>query len=211
MSTMYSDLITIREASSTLSQSEPDSWFAAHCDSCNSGQMGVVAQTNNHATYWLRCPICRNAYVWNGNVLSPSIKPLSIPQGIPPLELSVWKEIRECLSVGASTAAVMLCRKLLLHIAITHGLDPKTDKYQSPTFYAAVEHLQASGLITPKMRKWVDRIKDVGNEANHELMPISLELAMDVSIFTEQLLRLTFEMDELMLKSGVSESEKERV
>jgi hypothetical protein len=205
MPSMYSDLITIRDVLSTLSQSDTDSWFTAHCDSCDSGQMGIVAQTSNRLTYWLRCPICKNAYVWNDNKLSPSVKPLSIPQGIPALELSVWKEIRECLSVGASTAAVMLCRKLLLHIAVTHGLDPKTDKDQSPTYFAAVEHLQAIGLITPNMRRWVDRIKDVGNEANHELVPISFEVAMDVSIFTEQLLRLIFEMDELMAKNGVTE------
>ncbi|MEE6297192.1 DUF4145 domain-containing protein [Georgenia wangjunii] len=92
----------------------------------------------------------------------------------------------------------MLCRKLLMHIAVTHGLAPKNPKGWAPTFADVVGHLESEGLITKKMRPWVDRIKDVGNEANHELEPVSADDALDVATFTQQLLILAFEMDALM-------------
>ena len=53
-------------------------------------------------------------------------------------------------------------------------------------------------MITKKMRPWVERIKDVGNDANHELQPISEQQAMDVAGFTFQLLKLSYEMDTLV-------------
>ncbi len=202
MASFASDLITIRETAATRSQAEPMSYYAVKCDLCGNGQLGVVAMNQIQTTHWLRCVTCNHGYVVNDGTLSPSTLPLKIPEGLPDLELSVWKEVRECLGVKASTAAVMLCRKILLHIAITHGLSPKTSEDKSPSFYSAVEFLQNQNLITLKMRPWVDRIKDVGNEANHELAPISMYVALDVARFTEQLLELTFEMDELMRKAN---------
>ncbi|MBN2910759.1 hypothetical protein JQC72_14760 [Polycladomyces sp. WAk] len=35
----------------------------------------------------------------------------------------VYNEARDCTSVGAYTAAVMLCRKLLMHIAVEQGAE----------------------------------------------------------------------------------------
>lgn len=71
-------------------------------------------------------------------------------------------------------------------------------KGRAPSFFDAVEFLQNEGLITSRMRPWVDRIKDVGNEANHQIEPVNKDVAFDVATFTEQLLRLTYEMDALM-------------
>lgn len=48
------------------------------------------------------------------------------------------------------------------------------------------------------MMKWVERIKDVGNDANHKLVPITAEQATDVASFTEQLLVLSYEFDARM-------------
>lgn len=53
-------------------------------------------------------------------------------------------------------------------------------------------------MITDRMMAWVDRIKGVGSDANHEIPEISEQSAMDVERFTEQLLRLTFEMKAIM-------------
>lgn len=202
MASFSSDLITVREAAGTRSVSESDSYLAAQCDVCGNGQMAVVASDRARSTFWLRCVTCNLGYVRNNGTLSPAPIPLSIPQGLPNLEQGVWKEVRQCLGVNAATAAVMLCRKILLHIAIEHGLESKTTDDRSPSYYSAVVFLQQANLITPKMRPWVDRIKDVGNEANHELPQITLEVAMDVARFTEQLLKLTYEMDELMKNAG---------
>lgn len=100
----------------------------------------------------------------------------------------------------------MLCRKLLFHLAVTHGLPPKKDNGFAPGFAECVVHLEKEQIITQRMRPWVDRIKDVGNSQNHELEPISEEAALDVARFTEQLLKLAHEMDALMAKGAVAKS-----
>jgi hypothetical protein len=163
--------------------------------------MAVLALTHSREetdVRWLRCVSCKRGLVDNDGAISPGAKPLGVPVGLRGAELAAWSEIRDCLPVGAHTAAVMLCRKLLLHIAVAHGLPARNAKGRAPDFITAVDHLASEGLITKKMRPWVDRIKDVGNEANHEIEPIDKALAMDVARFTEQLLRLSYEMDVLM-------------
>jgi hypothetical protein len=102
-------------------------------------------------------------------------------------------------------AAVMLCRKLLFHVAVAHGLPPKNDKDRAPTYAEAVDHLEEQGLVTRKMRPWIERIKDVGNDANHELSPIEPGVALDVATFTEQLLVLAYELDALMADPRLAE------
>lgn len=100
----------------------------------------------------------------------------------------------------------MLCRKLLFHLAVNFGLPAQDDKGRAPTFSASVQQLEDSGIITVRMRPWVDRIKDVGNEANHVIAPIDEETAMDVARFTEQILRLSFEMDALVNRDDPNSS-----
>lgn len=77
-------------------------------------------------------------------------------------------------------------------------LPAKNDRDRAPTYAQAVGHLEAEGLITKKMLPWVERIRDVGNDANHEVNVVSAEQALDVAAFTEQLLVLAYEMDELI-------------
>ena len=88
----------------------------------------------------------------------------------------------------------MLCRKLLLHIAVEKGLPAKDKRNRAPSYMDAVKHLELVGVITADMRDWVDEIKDIGNDANHELTPIAEAQARDVATFTEQLLILAYEM-----------------
>ncbi|MGW0184130.1 DUF4145 domain-containing protein [Nocardia sp. NPDC003345] len=130
----------------------------------------------------------------NGDVVSPGAKPLVAVHSLPETDGSVWEEARSCLAVGAFTAAVMICRKLLMHVAVAHGLAAKDDRGRGPTFAAALDHLQEEGVITKPMRPWINRVKEVGNEANHELTPVSEKEALDVANFTHQLLRLAYEI-----------------
>jgi hypothetical protein len=119
----------------------------------------------------------------------------------------VWNEIRACLGIGAYTSAVMMCRKMLFHLAVSNGLPAKDGSGRAPNFTQATKHLQAEGIITSRMRAWVDRIKDIGNEANHELEAVSERDATDVAQFTHQLLRLSFEMDALVAAAATPANE----
>jgi hypothetical protein len=70
----------------------------------------------------------------------------------------------------------------------------KNDNGRAPNFAQALKHLEDEGIITKRMRPWVDKIKDVGNEANHEIPSTTTEQAMDVAQFTRQLINLAYEL-----------------
>jgi Domain of unknown function (DUF4145) len=93
-----------------------------------------------------------------------------------------------------NTAAVMMCRKLLFHVAVAHGLAEKDGSGRAPNFAEALQHLEDEGIFTKHMRPWIVKIKDVGNEANHEIPTTTSEQAMDVALFTRQLIRLAYEL-----------------
>lgn len=56
------------------------------------------------------------------------------------------------------------------------------------------------------MKPWVDRIKDVGNDANHEISRTDQSVAIDVATFTHQLLKLVYEMDAIMNQTDPSQT-----
>lgn len=194
----------IRYLGKHFQEADNDAWDDHGCPNCGAEKMVRIAFSSPNIAplqvgpIWLRCPRCRRGSVIAGGSQFPPRTPLRTPMGLPPLDQKIWEEVRACLSVGASVAAVMLCRKLLFHIAVAHGLAEKNDKDRAPTYSQAVSHLEEVGIITARMLPWVERIKDVGNDANHELSPVPPEQALDVATFTEQLLILAYELDALM-------------
>jgi len=185
-------------------------WFAGVCPNCGPTQYYMIAATvdGNYTftgeTAWLRCPTCRNAAAINSGVLSPTAEPLLAVDGLPAEVHAAWEEVRRCAGVAAHTASVMMCRKILFHIAVEKGLAEKNDNGRAPNFTETLDHLKAQGLVTPVLTPWVEHIKDVGNEANHDLPEISAESAQRVATFTRQLLVLTYEMPaQMKLAVGV--------
>lgn len=203
MASIFQDLRVTAERNGNFEASDQDAWFLTPCSVCGGSQMAVIAITKDRATAWLRCVACSTGHVRNRDAVSPSVMPLRDPVGVPDVELNTWREVRKCLGIRANTAAVMMCRKILLHVAVAQGLPAQNSKGRAPSFTDAVKYLEDEEVITKRMRKWVKKIKDVGNDANHEIMPVTAEQALDVATFTEQLLRLAYELDAL---SGGGES-----
>lgn len=203
---MFRRLRTAQDSAiGSLPLAQSGTWADVTCPHCgNQYALVVAAQVDGNfeqrpdLTAWYRCVSCQSGYVREAGVVYPAGRPLRTPLGIPFDEVQVWEETRDCLGVGANTAAVMLCRKLLLHIAVTHGLAPENAKGFAPGFAECVEHLRAQELVTTRMMNWVERIRDVGNDANHNLAKITSTQALDVATFTEQLLVLTYELDARM-------------
>jgi hypothetical protein len=195
MATVSGDVVAIteRKTNSTFSIAEDSTWRAIECANCGSPQLVTIAMTSDGLYEWLRCPACRQGAVSNRGVVLPASTGLRNPKGQPPEDQYVWDEIRGCMSVSAYNAAVMLCRKLLFHLAVTHGLPAKNSQGRAPTFDQAVRHLQTAGFISQRMTPWVDRIREIGNEANHEIPQISREDAETVAKFTQQLLLMIYE------------------
>ena len=89
--------------------------------------------------------------------------------------------------VNAYTASVLCCRKLLMHVAVSEG----TDENKSFAYY--VRYLAEEGHIPPKATAWVDRTRDKGNNANHEIDLMGREAAERLIKFSEMLMRIMYE------------------
>ena len=96
---------------------------------------------------------------------------------------SLYDEARRATSANCSTAAVLCCRKLLMHIAI----DKKAE--QNKTFAYYVDYLAENGYVPPDAVGWVDFIRERGNEANHEITIMSQDDAKELLEFVEMLLK----------------------
>lgn len=190
------DLAVVTRVSSNLDPRDSNTWVEAVCPFCPGNQMIIIGKGGGdfNSVSWLRCVSCRRGVVVNRGTQSPGALPFDDPESTPEKDLAAWHEVRNCLSVGANTAAVMMCRKLLFHIAVSHGLEETNAKGRAPSFAEALDHLQTEGIITKHMLGWVSRIKDVGNEANHELNGVDSDQANDIAKFTRQLMYLAFEL-----------------
>lgn len=91
--------------------------------------------------------------------------------------------------MAAYTASEMMCRKILMHLAA----DVASSK-AGGTFKQFVEDLVKAGHIGPALLPSVEKVKDRGNAANHEL-PASTEADSVVTLrITEHLLRGIYEI-----------------
>jgi hypothetical protein len=100
----------------------------------------------------------------------------------------LYEEARNCTSVASYTAAVMVCRKILLNLAVEH----KAPENQKFAFY--VDFLSEHGFVPPQGKAWVKAIKDRGNDANHEIELMGEKDANFILEFTGALLYFNYEL-----------------
>jgi hypothetical protein len=106
-----------------------------------------------------------------------------LPDDVAPL----YAEARLCVAVGADHAAVMVGRKILMHVAVEKGAA------ENQNFVSYVDYLVANNLVPPGTREWVDEIRQVGNDANHDIGRITVPEARAVVDFVGMLLKLVYE------------------
>lgn len=101
----------------------------------------------------------------------------------------IYEEARNCYSIGAYTAVTLLCRKLLMHVAVNLGAKEESN------FRTYVEYLSDNNYITKNSGKWVDRIGRMGNDSNHEIKISSQDEASMIIRFCEMFLATNYEYD----------------
>jgi hypothetical protein len=106
----------------------------------------------------------------------------------------LYDEARRATGANCSTAAVLCCRKLLMHIAV----DKKAEQGKPFAYY--VDYLAAKGYVPPDAVGWVNHIREKGNEANHEIAIMSPDDAQELLDFIEMLLKLIYEFPATMRK-----------
>jgi hypothetical protein len=171
-------------------------WLPYTCPHCSKDVSGAVVASREKgpgspSTLWLVCPSCRAGSVVVNGVLYPSSSFGPTIDGLPPEVAEAYDEARNCMGVGAFTAAELVCRKLLMHVAVDKGA-----KAGDP-FAAYLDFLEKAGYVTPPMKGWVDLIRKHGNLATHELPAPDPQQAESTLMFTAELLRLVYEMDHM--------------
>lgn len=101
---------------------------------------------------------------------------------------ALYREARISAGAGAFTAAVLVCRKILMNIAVQEGAE------EGQNFAAYVSYLADQGFVPPNGRAWVDYIRKRANEANHEIELMNEQDASALVTLTEMLLRFIYEM-----------------
>jgi hypothetical protein len=107
---------------------------------------------------------------------------------LPPVVESAYKEARASFAAGAPTAAALMCRKILMNVAVTKGAPPNR------RFVEYVDYLTGNHYVPPGSETWVAHIKDGGNGATHEIEATDSTDAAELVQFTESLLTYVFEL-----------------
>jgi hypothetical protein len=138
---------------------------------------------------WIRiCPHCDSPTYFDPKSRQvPSAPPGGPVASVPKDVGDLYEEARRSAAANAPTAAVLVCRKILMHIGVEKGADP------GKTFIQYIDHLQAQGYIHPDARGWVDYIRMRSNDANHDVTEFTAQDAAALIELTQMLLRLIYE------------------
>ncbi len=110
----------------------------------------------------------------------------------------LYEEARKSSSLNCFTSTVLCCRKILMHISVSKGAEAN----KNFTYY--VEYLKDKNYIPREAHEWVDHIRRKGNEANHEIIIVKKDDAIELLSFVEMLLKLVYEFPTRMVKKDTT-------
>ena len=133
------------------------------------------------------CTHCDKPTFFIADYQLPGVSPGNSVGHLPVDVESLYQESRNCVAASCHTAAVLICRKLLMNIAVAQGAKV------GETFIKYVEYLASAGFVPPNGKGWVDHIRKKANEANHEIVLMSKTDADELILFIEMLLKFIYE------------------
>lgn len=164
-------------------------YLCGWCDSTVGSNAGYFHRDSPSRIYV--CPNCDNPTSFVGTVGGQRQSPTATPgfpvQHLPADVEAVFNEARQSLGAFCPTAAALMCRKLLMNIAVNHGAK------EGESFVYYVDHLAANGFVPPNGRGWVDLIRKKGNQATHEIALATETDANELLEFSGMLLRFIYE------------------
>ena len=135
----------------------------------------------------LICPHCKMPTTFSYSKQVPGVPYGNSVAHLPSDVSSLYDEARNCTAASCYTAAVLICRKLLMNIAVAQGAKP------GQSFISYVDYLASNGYVPPNGKGWVDHIRRKGNEATHEIVLMTQDDAHDLISFAEMLLKFIYE------------------
>jgi hypothetical protein len=174
------------------------SYTCGFCGSKVAPHLGYTAHYSggnpNFKLFIYICPNCEKPTFFDlDKKQTPSIRIGNDVQGITDSGVAaLYNQARDCTSLGAYTAATLLCRKILMNLAVQHGDAP------GKSFVEYIDYLDTKGYVPPNGKAWVDRIRSKGNEATHEIRLIEESESFQVLKFTEMLLKFSYEFPSML-------------
>lgn len=161
-------------------------YTCGYCDHRVSPTEGWLSNNQSYGVYI--CPYCRRPTFLGINDEQVPVPKFGNPvRFLPPDVDRLYTEARAAIGAGAFSAAVLVARKILMHVAV----EKQAKTNQGFSYY--VGYLASTNLIPHGAEEWVDEIKDQGNEANHAINVVAQDEAEDLLFFVEGLLRNVYE------------------
>lgn len=153
-----------------------------------SSVVGTYLTGGGHATAFAYvCSNCHGLNLFRGTLQYPAPVLGHAVEHVPPGLSDLYEEARRCTGEACYTAAVLICRKMLMNIAVQEKAP------EGLKFIQYVEYLADNGYVPPKGKPWVDHIRKKGNEATHQIVVMTQDDAKDLLNFIEMLLRFIYE------------------
>jgi Domain of unknown function (DUF4145) len=176
----------------------PQAYTCGYCSKHTGPNMGYFASGDRQGRI-LICTFCSQPTYFDQNQKQyPGAQFGNAVASLPKDVDCLYAEARSSIAAGAYTGAALICRKILMHIAVEKG----AAKDKSFQFY--VEYLATAGYIPPDGKGWVDHIRSKGNEATHEIVVTQKPDAEELLSFLEMLLRFVYEFPARIPKSPAS-------
>lgn len=200
-----------RSANGFMAEVVPNSWSKVgfvtaadyECGFCSNqvGSMQGFSTTGNGPSLIRICPRCNRPTFFDMTSGStrqyPGSRPGTSISNVPDELRALYEEARESAGAGAYTGTVMLCRKMLMNISVKEGAK------EGSKFVEYVKYLEDNHYFSPKSKDFVTYIKDLGNEANHEIAPKTQADAYAAIEFVRALLSHNYELpSKVPTKSG---------
>jgi hypothetical protein len=170
--------------------------YSITCGSCGLGVAAEIILGDAVPGYvaWLRCPNCDEGSVKLKNGAVYPTAPAGGSVNHLPVDVdTAWREVRTSHAVAAYTASEMMCRKILMHLAVD-----KAGATPGKKFVDYIDALDAAGYMAPGMKPVVDTVRKRGNVANHELPASGEQESLTTMAVTEHLLRTIYELPGLV-------------
>lgn len=143
------------------------------------------------------CPTCNHPALLLQEAVPDWDEPMRVYPATDMLDYRIADSIRasyeeavKCFSVGAYTAAAVMCRKTLQGICDVKGA-------VGSNLNQALADLRAKGLVTGQLHDWADQLRLGGNEAAHDVnVRMTREDARDLKDFTKALVEYIFTIQE---------------
>jgi len=136
------------------------------------------------------CSLCGKPSLYDVNAKKwlPQSKPYDDVKFLPPDIQSLYDELRNAYAANAFSCSIMASRKLIMHIAVNLGAAP------GDNFKNYVNFLDKNNYTPKNASGWIDKIRDAGNEQNHELIIASKDDTDRILKFVQALLKIVYEL-----------------